>query len=79
MGFSSFSIKKSAAQPVTSAALASPATVTNGVYEVAIDHAKGAITSVKNIASGVEVCPTIRLEFSGPLSTKRLAFSIQAL
>ena len=54
VGYSSFSIKKSAvSEAVVSKATATPASVTNGVYELTIDSAKGAITAIKNIASGV--------------------------
>jgi alpha-mannosidase len=55
VGYSSFSVKKSAAsEAVITQPVATPSTVSNGVYELTINQAKGSIESVKNIASGVE-------------------------
>jgi hypothetical protein len=48
-------VKASSAAGAASAAVAPaapPATVTNGIYEVSIDHAAGVISSVKNVRSG---------------------------
>jgi alpha-mannosidase len=61
VGYSTFSVKKTSvdASVVAVAAdatsgVATPSTVSNGVYVVTLDHVKGSITSVKNIASGAE-------------------------
>ena len=61
VGFSTFSVKKASATTLAAVvsdvatAVAAPSTVSNGVYTVTIDQAKGSISSVRNIASGVEV------------------------
>jgi alpha-mannosidase len=55
VGYSSFKVKKSAAsEAVVTQPVATPSTVSNGVYELTINQAKGSIESVKNLASGVE-------------------------
>eukprot|EP01052_Picozoa_sp_SAG31_P048012 SAG31_NODE_9856_length_1220_cov_0.967886_2_plen_318_part_01 len=56
VGYSTFSVKKvskdlSATAVATTAA---PTTVTNGVYELTLNHAAGTVETVKNLASGVE-------------------------
>ena len=55
VGYSTFSIKKGAEPSAAVSTAAAPSTVTNGVYEITLDHAKGSIESVKNVASGVEM------------------------
>eukprot|EP01043_Picozoa_sp_COSAG02_P051476 COSAG02_NODE_5421_length_4345_cov_3.631653_3_plen_527_part_00 len=59
VGYSTFTVKKSASSTSsavsTVASAAPPSTVSNGVYEITLDHTKGTIGSVKNIASGVEI------------------------
>ena len=60
VGYSTFKVKKastmfSAHLPVSVEAkklAAAPSTVSNGVYEITIDQAAGAVTSVKNLKSG---------------------------
>jgi hypothetical protein len=55
VGYSTFSVKKSASSPIPGEAVpVAPASVSNGVYSLTIDHAKGAISSIKNLKSGVE-------------------------
>eukprot|EP01052_Picozoa_sp_SAG31_P014474 SAG31_NODE_901_length_11133_cov_9.476799_9_plen_718_part_00 len=55
VGFSSFSVNRSAISEavVTTAVAAAPSSVSNGVYELTLNYAKGSIVSVKNIGSGV--------------------------
>lgn len=59
VGYSTFSVKKSSSSigsaVSTVASAAPPSTVSNGVYEITLDHTKGTIGSVKNVASGVEI------------------------
>jgi alpha-mannosidase len=55
VGYSTFSVKKSTSTSVPSEAVSvAPTSVSNGVYSLTIDHAKGAISSIKNLKSGVE-------------------------
>jgi alpha-mannosidase len=59
VGFNTFRVKKATSAAaddtvaaLSSAAIAAPSTVTNGIYEITINQAAGSIESVKNLASG---------------------------
>ena len=55
VGYAAFGIKKSE-QPASNVSdtAAAPSEVSNGVYTVTVNHARGSIESIRNIASGVE-------------------------
>jgi alpha-mannosidase len=58
VGYNTFLVKKSAASSTAAAAAtaaAAPSTVSNGVYEITLDHAAGTIGKVTNLLSNVEV------------------------
>jgi alpha-mannosidase len=61
-GYGSFLVKATASHPVDQEAasvsapsdkVAVPSTVSNGIYELTLDHAAGTIKSIKNLRSGV--------------------------
>eukprot|EP01050_Picozoa_sp_SAG11_P003508 SAG11_NODE_200_length_12606_cov_51.874550_6_plen_227_part_00 len=80
VGFSTFSVKKSSVGRLAAssrrAAAAGPGTVSNGVYEITLDHARGSIESVKNLASGTET--TLNLTWGYYISNEGDAASGQA-
>ena len=58
VGYSSFRFKVRASSAVSNVTVAvaagAPTVVSNGVYEIVVDQAKGNVASIKNIASGVD-------------------------
>lgn len=55
-GYGSFLVKAAAASHAPEAAIKeadTPSTVSNGIYELGLDHAAGTITTIKNLRSGV--------------------------
>jgi hypothetical protein len=57
VGYATYGVKKSSTSLSATdvASVATPSTVSNGVYTITYDQPKGTITSVRNMASGAEV------------------------